>query len=452
MSTSLMWFRRDLRLSDHPALAVAAGSGAVLPVFVLDPRLLATAGPVRTSCLLQALDALRRATDGALVVRTGDPATVLPDLVAEIGAEAVHVTGETTPFGRRRDRTVEAALDVPLVTTGSPYAVTPGRLRNAGGDPFQVYSPFARAWREHGWPPPAATPRVRWSRRVDSEELPPSPLAGVEDAPELPVCSEQAAQERLRAFLDDGLADYAEHRDRPDLNRTSELSMHLKYGTVHPRTVLDGLTGIDARSRAAKGAEKFAGELAWRDFYADVLWHHPRSAWQDLRPALRGMRYDEPDATFDAWRAGRTGFPLVDAGMRQLTAVGWMHNRVRMVTASFLTKDLHIWWPYGARHFMDHLRDGDLSSNNHNWQWVAGTGTDPSPYFRIFNPVTQARRFDPQGDYVRRWVPELRHLEGAAVHEPWTASDGAAHGYPERVVDHAAERAEALARYEAVRG
>ena len=194
---------------------------------------------------------------------------------------------------------------------------------------------------------------------------------------------------------------------------------------------------------SGKGAHTYESELAWREFYADVLWHHPRTAWEDLRPEMSAMRYDEPQDAIEAWKAGRTGYPIVDAGMRQLLAEGWMHNRVRMIAGSFLTKDLHVWWPLGARHFMEHLIDGDIASNTHGWQWVAGTGTDASPYFRVFNPVTQGLRFDPDGDYVRRWVPELAHVPGAAAHEPWDVADGYDHGYPARIVDHAAERIEA---------
>ena len=263
----------------------------------------------------------------------------------------------------------------------------------------------------------------------------------------LPEAGEAAALERWRAFLDEDLTDYADHRDRPDLDATTRLSPYLKLGVVHPRTLLEDLEG-----RRGRGAETLRTELAWREFYADVLWHAPASSWHDLKPGLRAMAYDDADSSdVTAWKQGRTGFPVVDAGMRQLLAEGWMHNRLRMVTASFLVKDLHVWWPVGARHFLDHLIDGDIASNNHGWQWVAGTGTDASPYFRVFNPVTQGRKFDPRGDYVRRWVPELRHLDGAAVHEPWKHDQGYADGYPEPVVDHADERVEALRRYEAVR-
>ena len=225
--------------------------------------------------------------------------------------------------------------------------------------------------------------------------------------PELPPAGEEAALARWRAFRDRALAGYTDDRNRPDLDGTSRLSPYLKLGVLHPRTLLADLAG-----ERGKGAHTYENELAWREFYADVLWHQPRTAWQDLRPEMSRMRYDEPEDAIEAWRTGHTGYPIVDAGMRQLLAQGWMHNRVRMITASFLTKDLHVWWPVGARHFLDHLVDGDIASNNHGWQWVAGTGTDASPYFRVFNPVTQGLRFDPDGAYVRRWVPELAHLAG----------------------------------------
>nr|WP_202628002.1 deoxyribodipyrimidine photo-lyase [Cellulomonas sp. APG4] len=447
-----MWLRRDLRLHDHPALAAAAEHGPVLPVFVLDPSLLGSAGRVRTAALGATLEATSAAYDGALVIRRGRPEAVLPELARAVGATAVHVSAETTPYGRARDARVEAALPdgVPLVATGSPYAVTPGRVRKGDGTPYRVFTPFSRAWRDHGWRAPAPVPRaLRWVRRVESETLD----LGAADGVHLPPLGEDAARERWREFLDEGLGTYGDRRDRPDLDGTSRLSVHLKLGALHPRTLL---ADVHARSPRAASARTFVDELAWREFYADVLWHEPRSAWADLRTDLPFAYADPADddvaPLIEAWRTGRTGFPFVDAGMRQLLGEGWMHNRVRMVTASFLVKDLHVWWGHGARHFLDHLADGDLASNSHGWQWVAGTGTDAAPYFRVFNPVAQGERFDPDGAYVRRWVPELRHLAGKAAHQPWRAADGYAHGYPERVVDHGAERAEALRRYETARG
>jgi deoxyribodipyrimidine photo-lyase len=452
--TSILWLRRDLRLHDLPALGAAhdaAGDGAVLPLFVADPTLLAASGPVRVRCLVEALEAVHEAYDGALVVRHGRPEDVVPALAREVGARSVHVSGETTPYGRSRDARVAAAMPdgVPLVPTGSPYAVGPGLLTTGAGSGYSVFTPFARAWRAHGWHRPADVPRdVRWYRGPESGPLPDVPPEALDV--DLPRVGESSALAAWRGFLADGLATYKEDRNRPDLSGTSAMSVQLKYGTVHPRTLLADLAAHPAAG--GEGAETYTTELCWREFYADVLWRRPDSARADLTAALAGMRYEAPGETFDAWREGRTGYPFVDAGMRQLLREGWIHNRVRMVVASFLVKDLHVRWQHGARHFLRHLRDGDVASNAHGWQWVAGTGTDPSPYFRVFNPVVQGEKFDPHGDYVRRYVPEIAHVAGAAVHQPWRAPQGYAHGYPERVVDHAEARADALARYAAATG
>ena len=451
--TTLLWLRRDLRRADQPALRAAAeaGDGRVVVAFVLDPALWDGAGDARRAWLAATLVATDEAYDGRLVLRHGDPVDVIPALAAEVGASSVHVTRETTPAGTRRDARVAAALhsaDVGWVETGTPYAVGPGLVLNQQGAPYAVFTPFSRAWQDHGWPEPASPPEGLRLVRVDSDDRAVALRDGALDPDrDLPPAGEEAAMERWHAFCESSLTDYATDRDRPDLDGTTRLSPYLKLGVVHPRTLL-----ADLASRRSKGAETLRTELAWREFYADVLWREPRSAWHDLKRSLSSMPYDDADTPeVRAWREGRTGFPTVDAGMRQLLAEGWMHNRMRMLTASFLVKDLHVWWPVGARHFMEHLIDGDIASNNHGWQWVAGTGTDAAPYFRVFNPTTQGRKFDPQGDYVRRWVPELRHLEGAAVHEPWKHDDGYAQGYAKPVVDHSEERAEALRRYEAAR-
>lgn len=446
----VLWLRRDLRLSDHPALHAAAGTGfpgtgdgapaRVLPVFVLDPAVWGAAGPARRAHLarsLHALDADLREAGGRLVVRAGEPTRVLPALVRESGAAEVHVTADFGPYGRSRDAAVAEALDVPLRATGSPYAVAPGRVRKADGTPYRVFTPFLRAWAEHGWREPLPRPSdLAWAH-ADSDDLPAAPEpAGVD----LPEAGERAALAAWREFRAHGLDRYAELRDRPDLPGTSRLSAHLKFGEIHPRTLLADCPDATFRS-----------ELAWREFYGDVLWHHPETVREYLNRDLAGMAYDtgpDADALFDAWRAGRTGFPFVDAGMRQLLAEGWMHNRVRMVVASFLVKDLHQEWTRGAAHFMRHLVDGDPASNSHGWQWTAGCGTDASPWFRVFNPIQQGRRFDPQGDYVRRYVPELRHITGRAVHEPWRIG---VDGYPDPIVEHAEERRVALDRYQAIR-
>ncbi len=454
--TALLWLRRDLRRRDLPALGAASASagadGGVAVVFVIDPALWNGGGAVRRAWLAANLVRLDAAYDGRLVLRLGDPRTVIPRLAAEVGATSVHVSRETTPAGRRRDEAVASALredGVGWVETGTPYAVRPGLVVNGSGQPYRVFTPFSKAWRAHGWPDPAPAPRGLRLVEAGSHEVA-KQLVGAalmdDGIPPLPPAGEEAALRRWRRFVEGRVAAYAQDRDRPDLPGTSGMSPYLKLGVVHPRTLLADLPVL-----GGAGAETFETELAWREFYADVLWHNPGSAWSDLRQGLSGLRYDEPEDAVEAWQAGRTGYPVVDAGMRQLLATGWMHNRVRMVTASFLTKDLHVWWPVGARHFLSQLLDGDIASNNHGWQWVAGTGTDAAPYVRVFNPVTQGLRFDPNGDYVREWVPELAHLPGKTAHEPWEHPDGYAHGYPRRIVDHAAERREALRRYQSAR-
>lgn len=450
MST-VMWFRRDLRLGDNPALgAAAAGGTGVVPLFVQDPALWGPSGDVRRTWLSRSLHALDEDLGGALVVRRGDPVAEVVRVARAASAEEVHVAADFGPYGRERDARVEAALaahGVRLVRTGSPYAVAPGRVNKADGSAYHVFTPFQRAWAQHGWRLPAdAVGGVDWVAPLASQGIPAEPRGA---QPALPEVGEQAARAHWEAFRDERLDRYDEVRDRPDLDRTSQLSAHLKYGEVHPRTLL-----ADLAERSGKGVETYRAELCWREFYADVLWREPQSARRSLRAEMSAMRVDEgpgTDERFAAWVAGRTGYPVVDAAMRQLAAIGWMHNRMRMVTASFLIKDLHLDWGRGARHFMQALRDGDLASNNHGWQWVAGTGTDAAPYFRIFNPVSQGLKFDPQGDYVRQYVEELRSVPGKAVHEPWTLPDGVPAGYPERIVQHDVERREALERYQALR-
>jgi deoxyribodipyrimidine photo-lyase len=445
-----LWFRRDLRLGDNPALLAArdaAGDG-VLPLFVLDDALRRPSGAPRLAFLYRTLRALDDALDGRLVVLRGNPENVVPRVARAVEAGSVHIAADHGPYGRERDERVEAALPggVELVRTGSPYAVAPGRVRKDDDTPFRVFTPFYRTWVRHGWRGPAdsAGAPVRWLTGVDSAGVPRDP--DLPAALSLPAAGEEAGLVRWAEFRDSALTAYSDERDRPDRPGTSRLSAYLKYGAVHPRTLLADMSG-----RTDAGAETFRKELAWREFYADVLWHEPRSARECLNRTYALLEVDSDFDRFAAWAEGRTGYPIVDAGMRQLRAEAWVHNRVRMIVASFLVKDLHLDWTRGAREFLHRLVDGDLASNNHGWQWVAGCGTDASPFYRVFNPVTQGRKFDPAGDYVRRYVPELRGVSGAAVHEPWNLPDGLPEGYPERIVDHGAARQEALARYAKVR-
>jgi deoxyribodipyrimidine photo-lyase len=452
---SILWFRRDLRRDDHPALLAAAADGTdgVVALFVLDDALLARAGAPRVAYLVDSLAALDASLDGRLTVLRGEPADVVPALARDVGATAVHVTADAGAYGRARDAAVERALAAQggrLVRTGSPYAVAPGTLLTAGGGPYRVFTPFRRAWIDHGWrsPAPSGGLDVAWlapPRAGGVAALPPPPdLAGTR----LPEAGEAAARRRWTRFRDEHLEAYARLRDRPDLPATSRLSPALKYGEIHPRTLLADLPAPTGGRGARSGADAFRSELCWREFYADVLFHTPSSAavsMRDVVPENAWVSGAVEAERLAAWAAGRTGYPMVDAGMRQLQAEGWVHNRVRMIVASFLVKDLAVRWQRGAEHFMRHLVDGDVASNQHGWQWVAGTGTDAAPYFRVFNPVLQGLKFDPDGDYVRRYVPELAAVAGAAVHEPWRLPGGPPPGYPERIVDHAVERARALA-------
>lgn len=456
MTNAIAWLRRDLRLADHHVLRAAsraadADGGGVIAVFVIDPVLWDGSGPNRRWFLrgcLGDLDDQLGELGGRLVIRHGDPVDVIPRLAAEHDAGTVTIAQDVGPYGRARDAAVAGALAADgreLVEADSPWAVPAGTLRTAGGGAFRVFTAYHRAWIRQPVARGVRRPsRLGFVPDVDSDGLP----AQVAIETELPSPGERAGRRALERFLRSSLDDYASARDVMGADATSRLSPYLRFGCVHPRQLLRRL------DRRRDDHARFASELAWRDFYADVLHEWPESAWQAWNPALASIEIDEgatADARFAAWCEGRTGYPLVDAGMRQLVAEGWMHNRARMVAASFLVKDLHVDWTRGARFFMRHLVDGDLPSNNHNWQWVAGTGTDAAPYHRVFSPVRQGERFDPDGAYVRRWIPELADFPDGVVHEPWRADGGPPPGYPAPIVDHAAERLEALARYERAR-
>jgi deoxyribodipyrimidine photo-lyase len=434
-----MWFRRDRRVRDNPAL-LAAGS-EVLPVFVFDPVLWDAACDTRRAYLVASLASLNESLGGNLVLRTGDPSKVIPELVKEVNADCVHIAADFGPYGSVRDANVEKGLNVPLVRTGSPYAVAPGRVVKSDDTPYRVFTPFYKAWATHGWRAPATGSLPIFAK------APSDPMPKVTSPVPLPTAGEDAAWKRWKQFKKNALAQYDEARNRPDLDGTSMLSHHLKYGEIHPRSLLAELKPEHI---------VFIKEICWREFYADILFHNPTSSSRSL-----DARYDsimpwasgaEAEKLLDAWCQGRTGYPIVDAGMRQLTTTGWMHNRVRMIVASFLVKDLHIPWQRGAKFFMQHLRDGDIASNSHGWQWTAGCGTDASPFYRVFNPISQGIKFDPDGNYVRHYVPELAHLTGASIHEPWETLGGYDEGYPERIVDHKAEREVALADFASIKG
>ncbi|QLL09024.1 cryptochrome/photolyase family protein [Mycobacterium vicinigordonae] len=440
---TLLWFRRDLRLRDHPALAAAAESDHTLACFVLDPQLERSSGERRLQFLGDSLRQLQQDLHGRLLVVRGHPEQRIPQLAKEIEASAVHISEDFAPFGRRRDERVRDALgDVPLVPTGSPYLVSPDRIAKDDGTPYKVFTPFYGRWRDTGWRSPAATDAdsATWldPSRVTGNGLRqvaiPDPGATLDVA-----AGEAQALSQWAEFLDDGMERYGKDRNRPDLRGTSRMSAHLKFGTIHPRTMA---ADLDMRR---SGTQEYLRQLAFRDFYAAVLYHWPDSAWQNWNRDFDSIRTDTDkgaDQRFESWTAGQTGFPVVDAGMRQLRETGFMHNRVRMIVASFLVKDLHLPWQWGARWFLQQLVDGDMANNQHGWQWVAGSGTDAAPYFRVFNPTKQGEKFDPAGDYIRRWVPELAGIDNVHL-----IKDERPAGYPAPIVDHATERQEALRRY-----
>ncbi len=469
MPASVWWVRRDLRLRDNPALAHAIAHGPdVVPVFILDERLLASrsAGARRNAFLLGGLAQLDRdlrARGSRLIVRRGLPEVELARLCAEVQATTIVAQQDCSPFAQRRDQAVMRALS--LVLVDGVAALPIGSVRKADGNPYTVFTPYSHRrqalWQERIPAPLAAPQRIDTPAGLASCPLPDLlPDSSLNDF----VPGEPEAWRRLRAFTNVGGAihAYAEQRNRPDLNGTSRLSPYLRFGMLSAQeAVLAALAARDAAANEGQldGATTWLNELIWRDFFIDVLHAFPRVAHAAFRPQYDAIAWHNDPDQFDAWTAGRTGYPFVDAAMRQLAATGWMHNRARMVVASFLVKDLLIDWRWGARWFMQQLIDGDPAANNGGWQWSAGTGTDAAPYFRIFNPVTQGAKLDPCGDYIRRWIPELRRVPDAAIHTPWKMSpaQGAQAGcvlgrdYPSPIVDHAWARRRTLDAYQAAR-
>jgi len=453
--THAFWFRRDLRLADNKALNIAAQAAksvghTQLPLlYALDHAKFEALEGIRQHSLVESLRALDVDTSGVLglVSDTGLErlAARMADIAADASITTLHATRAFDPEGVAEQNAIGVALrdrGIFLQLDDSYYAVAPGSIAKGDGTAYRVYTPFSKVWFDYAAalrPEPRVT--IEFQPRL-AGTAPVSNLAASKPAPFKVVAGEAFALRTLERFKARALHDYDTLRDRADLSGTSHLSHALAFGEIHPRTILAAL-------RDLPGHNVYRKEIAWREFYADVLWHNPDSLTEYYDPKYASMRYDtgsEADRRLAAWQQGRTGFPMVDAGMRQLLETGWMHNRVRMIVASFLVKDLHIEWQHGARWFERNLSDYDPASNSHGWQWTAGCGTDASPYFRVFNPITQGQKFDPRGDYVRRYVPELRHIYGAAVHEPWLLLAGLSQGYPAPIVDHAAERIEALAR------
>jgi len=460
--TALLWYARDLRVHDHPALQAAlAEHERVIPVFCLDDRLLhgRHASGSRTQFMLESLahldDALR-ARGSALVVRRGPPERELADVAREAGAAAVYCSADGNPFARARAARVRTAL----AGAGATLRELPGlhalddvaEPLTAGGTPYTVFTPFHRAWlqipRREVLPAPGPLPPV--PPRLGTQRLPSLAELGLESkVTHAPRGGESAARARADEFLEQQVAAYDRTNDLPAAAGTSRLSPYLHFGCLSPRE-------LEQRLPTGDGAAAFRRQLCWREFHHHVLLHHPGNARGAFQSRFRALRWSGDRALFDAWREGRTGYPFVDAGMRQLQREGWMHNRVRLVVGSFLTKSLAIDWRLGERWFMLLLVDGDEANNNGNWQWIASVGTDPQPaYRRIYNPARQQRRLDPEGTYVRRHVPELRTVPDAFLAEPWRMPEEVQAGcgcvigrdYPAPIGDHLAARRATLERY-----
>ena len=461
---SLVWFRRDLRDVDHAALARALEDGGpVHCVFVFDREIL-DALPSREdrrvefiAGSLRELDASLRERGGGLIVLHARARDAIPTLARELGVAAVHANRDYEPAAIARDDEIDdslAALGIAFVTHKDQVIFERDEVLTQTGTPFAIFTPYARAWRARLTPADLAahdcTPRP--GQLAIPDAVPPGlTLPALGFAPtdlKMPTGMRGAAQ-LFEDFLG-RIGRYHETRDFPAVKGPSYLSPHLRFGTISIRR-LAAAAHAESLQPGGKGAETWLNELIWREFYQMILWHRPDVVDHAFKPECDRLAWEDPPGQFAAWQAGRTGYPLVDAAQRQLLQSGWMHNRLRMVSASFLTKDLGIDWRRGERHFADWLLDYDLAANNGGWQWAASTGCDAQPYFRIFNPVTQSEKFDPQGRFIRRYVPELQAVPDRFIHAPWKMPVPPA-GYPAPIVDHAVARERTLARFAAVRG
>ncbi|MBN2119274.1 MAG: deoxyribodipyrimidine photo-lyase [Anaerolineales bacterium] len=431
--TSIWWIRRDLRLTDNPALHAALAAGPVIPAFILDPAF-SRASPRCKDFLYEGLHALDRdlRTRGSyLVIRSGKPGAVLAQLLTEAKADAIFTEEDFTPYARTRDQ--EVARNLPLQLIHGQTVHHPNTVLKKDGRPYTVFTSYAMAWKAKGLRGMNLLPAPQ--KIITPPGIPGGMLPKYRVNPLFPA-GEAEALVRLEEFLHRRIYTYAEHRDRMDLDGTSALSPYLRFGMLGLRQAVSAARQafFEARNEFhTRNAEAWLNELIWREFYIQILYHFPHVRKTAFHPSLANIPWRNDESEFEAWKEGRTGVPIVDAGMRQLREIGWMHNRARMITASYLVKDLLIDWRWGEAWFMENLLDGDPAANNGGWQWTAGTGTDAAPYFRIFNPVLQSTKFDPNGEYIRKWVPELRELDAKDIHAPWEKGIRVK-GYPEKPI------------------
>jgi deoxyribodipyrimidine photo-lyase len=489
MKTVIHWFRRDLRVSDNVALSEAAKRAeTVIPVFIFEDafRTGPDVGAARLAFLLQSVDSLRKnlaELGHAFVVRCGKSEEILPQLCQETGAQAVFANKRYEPYAQRRDERITSLLNCAgfgFEQFKDAVVWEEMEILTQQGKPYTVFTPYSKAWKAR----PIPAPRAKFKKNniqhptfnIQCDELPASTdKAGYPLAQTIPPGGERAALELLRKFMAGPVYEYGANRNFPALDGTSSLSPHLRAGTIGIRTILAGLkkareniscVGVEVTSLKSKnsqrlltsspasaaGCDVFLNELIWREFYLQVLHNFQHVTKGAFRPEYDQLAWSDNQEHFAAWCEGKTGYPMVDAAMRCLNATGTMHNRLRMIVAMFLTKDLLIHWQWGERYFMKQLVDGDLAANNGGWQWSAGTGTDAAPYFRIFNPVSQGEKFDAQGEFIRRWIPELKDFPGDLIHQPWDNPLRLAKSkYPPRVVLHEAQREKCLAMFKAVK-
>lgn len=462
---AIVWFRRDLRLHDNLALGAALEAHKpIVPLFVLDPTLLNPhSAPPRLALMFEALRALDeslRAYGRRLLVRLGDPLAVIRAVADETGADALYFNVDYTPRARQRDAAVAAGCGLPVETFHDRLIVAPHEISTDSGNVYTVYTPFKNKWRalpkRHEQP---LDYRLTAESFYDVSGLNCATIPQVDAGVPLPGVSESAGLDRLQAFVSRAVYHYAEKRDTlanpfdDARNGTSSLSPYIRFGLVSLRQVRAAAADAYQTTRSEAYREsvvKWVDEIIWHEFYTHVLWHFPHAASGNFNRKYDTVQWRETPDELSAWQHGQTGYPIVDAAMRQLNATGWMHNRARMIVASFLTKDLLIDWRAGERYFMQRLLDGDTAANNGGWQWSAGTGTDAQPYFRIFNPVSQSKKFDPDGVFIRHWLPELRAVPDKFIHEPWRAPTPP-RDYPPPMVDHAMARERTLQAFASVK-
>jgi len=460
------WFRRDLRIHDNTALSGACRrAGQVIPVFIFEDafRTGPDVGAARLLFLLRSVAELRqrlREAGSDLIIRLGHSENEIPKLAQELKAEAVFCNTRYEPYAQKRDARVFNTLNamgVGFESFKDAVVWHEQEILTQAGRPYTVFTPYSKAWKARKIPPPCPTPdfsRLRFTIAIRSDELPLDTAAfGHPCSQTICEAGESVATTALDDFMRRKVFAYAEARNRADIKGSSQLSAHLRAGTIGIRTVLAKLSSARTGGTTVQKAsyEVFLNELIWREFYLQVLHNFPHVTRGAFRPEYDALEWSNNEEHFKAWCEGRTGYPIVDAAMRCLNATGWMHNRLRMIVAMFLTKDLLIHWQWGERYFMKQLVDGDMAANNGGWQWSAGTGTDAAPYFRIFNPTSQAEKCDPQGAFVRRWIPELTQMPDEFIHEPWK-EPLLAGKYPPRVVLHEEQRPKALAMFAKVKG